>query len=205
MFRASDRGMGPSRTHSAKVVPLRPGGEPTDADLVTSARRGQPWAREALFRRHVARVVGLAYRLAPEEDPEDVAQEAFLKVLTRLDTLADPAAFGGWVAAVTVSLVKMRLRKRRWLRRLGLSRAEAFDPDTLVSRDAPEDVRLRVRDLYRAAARLTEEQRTALVLQRVEGLELVEIAQQMGLSVATVKRRVAAADEVLSEVQQHGD
>jgi RNA polymerase sigma-70 factor (ECF subfamily) len=184
------------------VVPLHRTEDAPDAALVAAARKGQSWAREALFRRHVRRVTAVAYRLAPEEDCEDIAQEVFLKVLPRLNTLVDPSAFGGWVAAVTVSVVRMRLRKRRWLRRIGWGRGEAIDPDELVSRDAPEAARIQLQDLYRAVARMGDEERMALVLQRVEGLELSEVAQRMGISVATVKRRVAAAERVLAEVER---
>jgi RNA polymerase sigma-70 factor (ECF subfamily) len=185
---------------ATNVVPLHRDGQLPDATLVLEAREGESWAKEALFRRHVRRVVALAYRLMPEEDPEDVAQDVFVKALSTLDKLANPAAFAGWVNSITVSLVKMRLRKKRWLRRLGLGSGEEVDPDTLVSSDAPEPVRLALGDLYRAARRLPEEERLALVLQRVEGLELDAIAEQLGLSVATVKRRIARAEAALSEV-----
>ena len=165
------------------------------------AREGEGWAKEALFRRHVKRVMALSHRLMPEEDPEDIAQDVFLKAFAVLETLSNPGAFGGWLATITVSLVKMRLRKKRWLRRIGFAHAEELDPDALVSNEAPESVRVELRDLYRTAQRLTEEQRISLVLQRVEGLELAEIAQHLGLSIATVKRRVAEAERVLGEVK----
>lgn len=187
-------------SRAANVVPLHRGGEFPDATLVLEARAGEPWAKEALFRRHVKRVMALAYRLMPEEDPEDLAQEVFVKALTGLDSLTNPASFGPWLSSVTVSLVKMRLRKKRWLRRLGLGRGEEVDPDTLISRDAPESVRVALNDLYRAARRLPDEERLALLLQRVDGQELEQIAAQLGLSVATVKRRITRAEAALSEV-----
>jgi len=183
-----------------KVLPLQRPGAASDGALVLQARDGNTDAQAALFRRHVRRIMGLAYRLAPEEEPEDVAQDAFLKAFGSLDTLTTPSAFGGWLTAITVSLIRMRLRKRRWLRRLGLLRGQDVDPDSLVSGDAPEEVRLRVRDLYRAVQTLPEEERMALLLQRVEGLELGEIAAQMTLSIATVKRRIVAAEHALAEV-----
>jgi len=192
-------------SRATNVVPLRRDGELPDANLVLEARDGEGWAKEALFRRHVKRVMALSYRLMPEEDPEDLAHDVFVHALARLKSLTNPAAFGGWLCSVTVSLVKMRLRKKRWLRRIGMGRSEELDPETLVSKDAPDAVRLELFDVYRAAKKLSDEERVALILQRIEGLELSDIAQQMGLSVATVKRRVARAEEVLSAAQQQGE
>jgi len=182
------------------VLPLQRPADVSDASLVAHARSGEPWAKEALFRRHVKRVLALAHRLMPEEDAEDLAQETFLRAFAALDRLENGAAFSAWLAQVTVSLVKMKLRKRVWLRRIGFGRQEELDPETLVSSDAPEAVRVELRDLYRAAKRLPEEPRIALILQRVEGMDLSEVASHMGLSIATVKRRVAQAESMLQEV-----
>jgi RNA polymerase sigma-70 factor (ECF subfamily) len=182
------------------VLPLQRPGEVSDASLVAQARDGQGWAKEALFRRYVKRVLALAHRLMPEEDSEDLAQETFLRAFVGLDRLENGAAFGAWISQVTVSLVKMKLRKRIWLRRIGFARQEELDPETLISSDAPEQVRVEIRDLYRAAKKLPEEPRIALLLQRVEGMDLAEVASHMGLSVATVKRRVAQAEQMLEEV-----
>ena len=42
------------------------------------------------------------------------------------------------------------------------------------------------------------EARTALVLHRVEGMSLPEAAQQMGISLSTIKRRIQSAERVLT-------
>ncbi len=183
------------------IIPLHRNGELPDASLVLQAIAGELWPREALYRRHVKRLLALAYRLIPEDDPEDLVQEAFITGFARLATLTQPSSFGGWICAVLVSLIRMRLRKRRWLSRIGLYRADSHEVEAVISPDAPRDVRDELREVYQVLQRLPEEQRIALVLQRVEGLELAEIAVQMQLSVATVKRRIASADQSLAEVK----
>ena len=49
------------------------------------------------------------------------------------------------------------------------------------------------------------EVRVALVLQRVEGLSVSEIAEQMGLSVSTVKRRLAMGEKRLEQYLRQND
>jgi RNA polymerase sigma-70 factor (ECF subfamily) len=82
--------------------------------------------------------------------------------------------------------------------RLGLRRPEPVDLDAVVSRTAPPDVRAELRAVYGILNELGAEDRTAVILRRIEGLAIGEIAEQMGRSVATVKRRLASAEAHLS-------
>ena len=58
---------------------------------------------------------------------------------------------------------------------------------------APPDVALELRELYGVVASMAPELRVPLLLRRVEGLTLEEIAESVGCSLATAKRRLAAA------------
>jgi RNA polymerase sigma-70 factor (ECF subfamily) len=83
------------------------------------------------------------------------------------------------------------------LTRLGLRRSVPIDPDLVMSRSVPPDVRSELEAIYGVLDRMRPEVRVALVLHRVEGLSVPEIADRMALSVSTVKRRLAAADRRL--------
>ncbi len=168
---------------------------PTDSALVIAARAGESWAQEALFIRHGRMVIGLAHRiLAGKEDADDLTQDVFIHAFTRLETLENPQAFSAWIASMTVRMASKRLRRNRLMTRLGLRRNEPIDLDAVVSRSAPPDVGSELRLVYGILDRLPPEERIALVLRRIEGLELAEIASRMQLSLATVKRRLAAAE-----------
>jgi RNA polymerase sigma-70 factor (ECF subfamily) len=186
-----------------QLVPLRRASpvaaepEADDAALVCRAQAGELEARGALVRRHLRRVVGLAHRLAPELDAEDLAHDAFVRMLSGLPKLKTPAAFSGWLSSIVVAEVRSRLRQGRVRRRLGLVSANEAEPSVAVSAEAPAPLREAIIDLYRSLSALDDEERLALVLQRVEGWELEEIATRMALSVATVKRRLAAAQTKL--------
>ena len=51
--------------------------------------------------------------------------------------------------------------------------------------------------MYAVIGSLPAEARVALVLRRVDGLEVPDIARRMGLSLSTVKRRLKTAEEFL--------
>jgi RNA polymerase sigma-70 factor, ECF subfamily len=181
------------------VTELRPstksGSGPTDAALVVAARAGEAWAQEALFVRHAARLLTLAQRiLGSRDEADDLVQDAFVRALCHLNRLENPQAFTAWLTSIAVHGAQKRLRRQRLLVRLGLRTAEPQDPDLVISSSAPPDIACELRAVYRAVQGLHAEERIALVLRRVEGLELQEIAQHMRLSLATVKRRLAAAE-----------
>ena len=71
--------------------------------------------------------------------------------------------------------------------------------DEVISPSAPPDVVAELRAVYGIVESLSTDMRIALVLRRVEGHTLPEIAAQMGLSLATVKRRLARVEALLEQ------
>jgi RNA polymerase sigma-70 factor (ECF subfamily) len=171
---------------------------PTDAALVLAARAGEEWAREALFRRYARLALALAYRILPyDADIDDLVQDSFLYAFERLNGLTNPQAFQAWLSSIVVRTAGKRLRRRKLQIRLGLRGSEPVDVDQVVSRAAPPDVAVELRAVYALLETLPVEERIALVLRRVERLEIPEIAEHMGLSISTVKRRLNAAEAQL--------
>jgi RNA polymerase sigma-70 factor, ECF subfamily len=176
---------------------------PTDAALVLAAREGQEWAREALFRRYARLALGLSYRIMPyDADIDDLVQDSFLYAFESLDRLSNPQAFQAWLSSIVVRTAGKRLRRRKLQLRLGLRSHQHIDADEVIARTAPPDVAAELRAVYGVLEQLPVEERIALVLRRVERLEIPEIAQHMGLSVSTVKRRLAAAEARLSRAYE---
>jgi RNA polymerase sigma-70 factor (ECF subfamily) len=183
---------------AAQAKATRSGAGPSDAALVVSARGGEVWAMEALFRRHATLVNKLAVRLlGRDEEVDDVVQEAFTRAFATLARLENPQAFVAWICSITAHLVHASLRKRRILAALGLRRALPADMDAIVSKSAPPEVVAELRATYERIHHLHPNLRIALVLRRVEGFALEEVAAMTGASLATVKRRLAEADRQL--------
>lgn len=189
--------MRPVLVHSRKSGDPE-GARETDAALVLAARSGQRSAEEALYRRHARMVHGMAFRLmGSKADVDDLAQDAFVEALTNLASLEDPSAFSSWLGSIVVRTASKRLRRYRLMTRFGLRRSEPIDLDALPLSLAPQDAAAELRLVYAVLEKLPVEERVALVLRRVEGLELKEIAERMELSLATVKRRLVAAETTL--------
>jgi len=179
--------------------PTRSGAGPSDAALVVAARAGEEWAREALFRRYAPLVNGLAFRLmGRDEDVDDLVQDSFVEALRSLGRLDAPQAFASWLSSIVVRTCGKLLRRRQLMRRFGLRRTgDAMDFDALVSPTAPPDAIAELSAVYDIVQGLPTDVRVVLILRRVEGHSLEEIAALTGASLATIKRRVAEGEHLL--------
>jgi RNA polymerase sigma-70 factor (ECF subfamily) len=176
---------------------------PTDSALVLAARAGQAWAQEALFRRYARLANGLAFRmLGGDPDVEDLVQDAFAYALSGLDKLQDPGAFKGWLASIVVRQAGKRLRRRKLLVRLGMRRNEPHDIDACIGEGAPPDVVAELKSVYRVMDSIPVDAHQAFILRHVEGWQLAEIAKELGVSLATAKRRLRTAEEAAEQARE---
>jgi len=164
--------------------------ESTVAELVTRAKRGDVSAFDQLVRRHLraAYAVALAV-LGRPADADDVAQDAFIAALERIDDCREPARFSGWLIKIVRNRALNALAKRR-LR----------DADELTERssiaDAPTDIALR-RHLLAALATLTPVQREIVLLHDLDGWSHTELADALGLSEVNCRQHLFTARRAL--------
>lgn len=170
-----------------------------DAQLVERALAGERSAQRALYVRHAPWAGALAARLlGSRADGEDALHDAFADAFEQLHRLQTPAAFRGWLRRIVLTRVHRRLRRRRFRALFGSQ--PALDA-TLARLAAPTCSPARRAELARidaVLARLAPGPRLCWSLRRVEGYTLPEIADATGLSLATVKRRIAVAQAALS-------
>src|SRR5512136_1364265 len=70
-------------------------------ELVVAAQGGDMKAFGRLYDLYSRMVHGALLARVPPADAEDMVQEVFLAALRKLKALKDPAAFGGWLLAIT--------------------------------------------------------------------------------------------------------
>jgi RNA polymerase sigma-70 factor (ECF subfamily) len=114
--------------------------------------------------------------------------------LERLPSLREPSALRSWLAQIAISRVRRRFRRQKLMRLLGLDQRGDELFESLAARDAHPDVHIELAALGRVLRGLATEQQIAWTLHYVEGETLERTALMCGCSLATVKRRIAAAD-----------
>jgi RNA polymerase sigma-70 factor, ECF subfamily len=172
-----------------------PGHAAEDAELVSQARSGDESAFADLYRRYARVVHGLLLARIPTADVDDLVQEVFISAWRRLDSLRDPAAFGGWLAMIA------RNRAADFHRRTPDVTVQNELPDTLESRDVPSQ-RMEALAVLEVVRSLPGAYRETLVLRLVEGLSGPEIAQRTGLTAASVRVNLHRGMKLLREKLQ---
>jgi RNA polymerase sigma-70 factor (ECF subfamily) len=171
---------------------------PADDVLLEALRRGDTRAFEVTFQAYKGLVYNLSYRiLLDREDALDVSQEVFLTLFRKIHTFRGDASLKSWLFRVTYN---RSLNKRRWWRRRGQSMtepltelhldrlpAETSGPDTICLEGEMDAL------FKRAMSRLPLVQRGALMLRDLQGCSYEEIAKLTGVSIGTVKSRIARA------------
>lgn len=167
-----------------------------DASLVEALRAGEAWARAALFDRYsplVQRTLAAVLGHERHADMTDLLHDAFVQALASLRHLRDAAALPAWMQTIAARTAyrTIRLRRaRRWLlfwepERVPEIEIEGVEPEVLEA----------YRRAYAILDRLPAPERMAFVLRHVEGMKLEQVAEVCEVSLATIKRRLAAADE----------
>jgi RNA polymerase sigma-70 factor, ECF subfamily len=153
---------------------------------------------DGLFRRYAPYVAAIAHRLlGRDEDVDDTIQEVFVAAVRGVHAVRDPAAIRGWLARVTVRVARQRLRKRRVRVFLGLDEPVVYD--TVVDQSASAEQRALLARVYSVLDNLPANQRIAWSLRHIEGEPLESVASLSGCSLATAKRRIAAAAQHIEE------
>jgi RNA polymerase sigma factor (sigma-70 family) len=175
-------------------------------DLILRCQTGLRPDRAAfaeLLRRYQNQVERILYHLAPDwGDRADLAQEVWIRVYRNINRLQDPVKFRGWLSRIATNLFYDELRKRKRVGTpLSLDAPRGLqdgqmDWDIPGNTPGPEEA-LTTREFYEqlrdAIADLPEVFRTTIVLREIEGLAYEEIAEITGVSLGTVKSRIARA------------
>lgn len=161
-----------------------------------AARPGEaPLTLEALFRDHfdevhrrVARLLGPG---APLADVEDVTQQVFLAAHRALPHFRGESKPSTWLCGIAARTVMTEVRGWRRRRRLvaALERepspvADPGDLDEAVARQEE------LRRVWRCLMKMSAKKRVVYLLHEVEGLEGAQIAEALGIPVATVWTRL---------------
>jgi RNA polymerase sigma-70 factor (ECF subfamily) len=165
-----------------------------------------PPSWEQLFRLYGPYVAQVALRvLGRDDEVDDVVQEVFLSVMSDIEKLRNPLSVRGWLKTVTVRkayrVLKQRGRRRLWaFFGLGDSAELAVAGSTypLTAPGCSAEERVLLLRIYRLLDELPAHERLAWTLRYIEGEQVESVATLCGCSLATVKRRIAAAQTFLA-------
>ncbi len=170
-----------------------------EPDLIARSQQGDLDAFNLLVERYQRPLYNLCLRmLASRQSAEDATQEALLSAYRSLQRFR-AGGFRAWLFRIAVNACHDEQRRRRSRPALSLDVPQGEDQLAIDVPDpgpSPED-QLHQHELGRALrdalSRLPDDQRLAIVLCDVQGLDYAEIAETMRVSLGTVKSRISRA------------
>lgn len=173
-----------------------------DGALVAAAAAGDRDAFDELVRRHQAAIVSLVRAVtAGRGDPEDVAQEVFVRAWRSLSGFRGDSAFRTWLHTVAINVVRTSQSRSARLLRVFLPaggrdrRGEL--PDRASDAEPVDSVLARRQLVERALAALPDDLRIAVTLRDLQGLDYKEIAAVLRVPIGTVESRIFRARQRL--------
>lgn len=182
-----------------------------DADVVRLAQLGREPAFRELVRRYERPVFSLVYRMVRDrETAEDLAQDAFVKVLNHIDRYSPEFKFSSWLFKIANNVAIDHLRKKR-LDTISIDGSPHAETATDIEASAFEIAaeqenaldEITARELgtaiERAIGTLRPEYRACIMLRHVEGRSYEEIAATLDLPLGTVKTYIHRARHELRQ------
>ena len=168
-----------------------------EAFLLTRLLRGEQAAYRDLVNAHQGAMLAVAYAIVGRRYADDVVQEAWLAIVRGLQHFQGRSSLKTWMLTITSNTAKGRYKARRneascmassgWSDDSGAGAAERY---AMAHDDSPEAL-LSEAQLYAAInsalEALPELQRQVLILRERSGLELEDIATQLGLTMTHVR------------------
>jgi RNA polymerase sigma-70 factor (ECF subfamily) len=172
-----------------------------DRDLVELAQHGDREAFADLARASADRLFAIAHRILRDfGGAEDAVQETLMIAWQELPTLRDPDRFEAWSWRLLVRVCYVESRRARRME----PTVRILPVEVPASSD--EAVSIAERDqLEQGFRRLTEEQRSILVLHHYLGLNAVEISETLGIPSGTVRSRLHYAHQAMRAALEADD
>ena len=182
-----------------------PGVQAEESLFVLRLQANEDAAYDELVRVYHASIFHVAYRmLGDPAEASDVVQEIFLKVFRNIGGFKGEAALKTWIFKIALSEILNRLR---WWKRRHRFATVSIDDEPMYgngrhghavadSKPTPEEVlesKEQETAIQRALSKLSSDHRSIIVLRDIEGFSYSEIADVLGISIGTVKSRIARA------------
>ncbi len=183
----------------------------SDKSLVAAVRSGDERAAEELYERYAARVFGLVRtqmgdHLYLRTDPEDIVQSVFKSIFRGMSTGGYDAPDGGslWHLMAVIAVNKVRRNAtRQAASKRDARRTEALIDDQQAVIEKPS--LSQIESAIHEAIECLEPSEREVVLLRVRGHSVEEIADQLGKSRRTVERLLQHARRTLAKELHIGE
>lgn len=167
-----------------------------DTTLVIECVKGNPRAQRMLFDRFSSKMLGVCLRYAKDsEQADDILQDGFVKVFTKLKDFKNEGSLEGWIRRVMVNTALDQIRKN------GKTLGDVSVDDVQYKIENNDHIaeRLMAEDLLKLINSMPDGYKVVFNMFAIEGYTHNEIADTLGISESTSKSQYSRARAYLRE------
>jgi len=159
----------------------------SDIELIEACLRENPSAQKQLYDKYSSKLYGICLRYCKnEEEAQDILQDSFIKIFTKLNTFQFTGSFEGWLKRITTNTAIEFYRKK-----VDLEEVEEISFNPYLSVDSEKT--LEVEELLKMIQELPEGYRMIFNMYAIDGFTHSDIAQKLGISEGTSKSQLSRA------------
>jgi RNA polymerase sigma-70 factor (ECF subfamily) len=176
-----------------------------EKDLIEKVIAGDGEAFRELYDKFSSRVYNTTLGILQNtEDAEDVTQEIFLQIHKSIEKFNRDSALATWIYRITVNkafeFIRSKKRKKRFaIVKSIFAKEETVEPVDFIHPGIISENIERGKILFSAIGKLSDRQKSAFILNKVEGLSYKEISEIMKLSLSSVESLIFRAKENLKK------
>lgn len=170
----------------------------SDSDLIDGCLAGDRKMQHELYKRFAPKMYGVCLRYASNaEEAEDILQEGFIKVYSKIGSFRREGSFEGWVRRIFVNTAIEQFRKKVYLQPITEVQEDSYEGKYLSVLD-----KLSEKDIIQLVQQLSPGYRTVFNMYVVEGYTHRQISELLGISEGTSKSQLSRAKTILQDLVQ---
>ncbi|MFK7904954.1 MAG: RNA polymerase sigma factor [Chitinophagales bacterium] len=164
-------------------------------DIVERCQKGSRQAQQQLYQLYAKAMYNITLRIMGKpEDAEDVLQDAFIDVFTKINSFRGEAAIGAWIKRIVINKSLNAVKKKKLIvTDIETVERESFVSDYEPNLEASQKPTFTVKDIQEAIKGLPDGYRVVMSLFMFEGYSHQEIASELNISESTSKSQYSRA------------
>jgi len=164
--------------------------------IIEGCQKGQRSFQKLLYDRYSPVLMGICMRYAHTSDEaEDILQEGFVKILKQINKFEKKGSFEGWMKRIVVNTAITNYRKNQ----KRYNQGELDDYNSQFHSTSMYDTDFTHEELLNIIKELPEGYRVIFNLYAIEGYKHKEIAELLGIDVATSKSQYSRAKKSIRQ------
>jgi len=176
--------------------------------IIRQCKKGDAKAQEYIYNEYSSVLYSICLRyMKNRTKADDVLQDAFVIIFTKIKQYKNKGSFEGWVKRITVNTALMQLRKDKkdgfteFVENLKKEeKKESLELDINNKKSVIENAKFSQTEIFETIQELPEGFRTVFNLYVIDELKHKEIAKELNISVGTSKSQLMRARNKIEKI-----